>query len=137
MYNGLQVDAEGGNYYVAAWGSQQLLRLPTSKGSGKPLLVDIVIRPDNITWTPQGTLLVAGHSQSPKEVFACVATDAEVCAVPFKIIEVDPRTMSTIRVVVDGSSTKTFAAATTGLEVGDEIWASSFRNTKIARYRKE
>ena len=137
MPNGLQVDADGSHYYIAAWGSQQLLRLPTSDESGEPILIDIGIRPDNITWTSQGTLLIAGHLQSPEEVFECVATDAEVCSIPFKIIEVDPTTMSVIRVVVDGESMSSFAAATTGLEVGDEIWASSFRNTKIARYRKQ
>jgi hypothetical protein len=132
--NGVEVDPDGRNYYISAWGSKALLRLPSSTGSGQPLLAGIGIRPDNITWSSAGTLIVAGHDQSPTALFACVGSGADVCPVPFKIIEVDPKTMGIVRVLVDGTSMDTYAGATTGLEVGNEIWASSFRYGKIARY---
>lgn len=138
LTNGVEIDPDGKSYYVANWGAGKLLRLPTSSGSGSPLVVDLGVRPDNFSWSKAGTLIVAGHflSQSPKDIFGCVGTSADICPVPFKIIEVDPKTLSTIRVLVDGTAMDTYAGATTGLEVGDEIWASSFRYNKIARYWK-
>lgn len=139
LTNGVEVDPDGKFYYVANWGAGKLLRLPTSSGSGgAPVTADIGLRPDNFSWTRAGTLILAGHflSQSPSEIFGCVGSSTDICPVPFKIIEVDPKTMSLMRVLVDGTAMDAYAGATTGLEVGDEIWASSFRHNKIARYRK-
>jgi hypothetical protein len=138
LTNGVEVDPDGKFYYLSNWGAGKLLRLPTSAGSDSPLVVDIGLRPDNLTWTKSGTLIVAGHfmSQSPADIFGCVGSSLDICPVPFKIIEVDPRTLSIIRVLVDGTTMNNYAGATTGLEVGNEIWASSFRYNKIARYWK-
>jgi hypothetical protein len=133
--NGLEFDPITRSYYLAGWGSKSLLRVPASSGGGQPLLAQLDIRPDNMTWSKAGTLIIAGHTQSPTEVFGCVPTGADICPVPFKVIEVNPQTLSVIRVLVDGESMKDYAGATTGLEVGDELWVSSFRYNKIARYR--
>jgi hypothetical protein len=133
--NGLKISPDGKFYYIAGWGSESILRLPTSSGSDKPLLVNIGMKPDNLSWSSDGKLIVAGQLQSATSIFNCVASDKDICPVPFKIIEVDPDTLTTLRVLVDGGKMKTYAAATTGLEVGNEIWVSAFRNTKIARYR--
>lgn len=135
--NGLEVDADGTHYFVSDWGGEKLLRVPASAGTEKPVSVDLGMRPDNMNWTRAGTLYVAGHMQSPTKALGCVATKVDVCPVPFKILEVDPKTMSVLRVVVDGTSMENFAAATGALEVGDEIWSGSFRNTKIARYKSK
>lgn len=135
LNNGLKISPDGKFYYIAGWGSESILRLPTSSGSGKPLQVNIGMKPDNLSWSRDGKLIVAGQLQSATSIFNCVASDKDVCPVPFKIIEVDPNNLSTLRVLVDGENMKTYAAATTGLEVGNEIWVSAFRNTKIARYR--
>lgn len=133
--NGLKISPDGKFYYIAGWGSESILRLPTSSGSGKPLQVNIGMKPDNLSWSNDGKLIVAGQLQSATSIFTCVASDKDICPVPFKIIEVDPDTLATLRVLVDGEKMKTYAAATTGLEVGTELWVSAFRNTKIARYR--
>ncbi|MGD8204297.1 hypothetical protein [Pantoea sp. FN0305] len=135
LNNGLKISADGKFYYIAGWGSESILRLPTSSGSGKALQVNIGMKPDNLSWSSDGNLIVAGQLQSATSIFNCVASDKDVCPVPFKIIEVDPDTLAILRVLVDGEKMENYAAATTGLEVGKELWVSAFRNTKIARYR--
>lgn len=135
LNNGLKISPDGRFYYIAGWGSESILRLPTSSGSDKPLQVNIGMKPDNLSWSRDGKLIVTGQLQSATSIFNCVASDKDICPVPFKIIEVDPNTLVTLRVLVDGEKMKNYAAATTGLEVGNEIWVSAFRNTKIARYR--
>ncbi|WP_417803329.1 hypothetical protein [Thalassospira lucentensis] len=88
-------------------------------------------------WYCDAELLSIDHPHACPPIQMIRGADAEICPVPFKIIEVDPKSLKILWVVVDGEAMKTFAGATTGLEVGDEIWASSFRNSKIARYRTE
>lgn len=133
--NGLKISPDGKFYYIAGWGSESILRLPTSSGSGKPRHVNIGMKPDNLSWSRDGKLIVTGQLQSATSIFNCVASDKDTCPVPFKIIELDPDTLKPIRVLVDEEKMKNYSAATTGLEVGNEIWVSAFRNTKIARYR--
>lgn len=135
LNNGLKISPDGKFYYIAGWGGETLLRLPTASGSGKPLLVNIGVKPDNLSWSSTGKLIVAGQIQSAAKIFSCVASNKDICPVPFKIIEVDPTNLTTLRVLVDGVKMDTYAAATTGLEVDNEMWVSSFRNNKIARYR--
>jgi CRISPR/Cas system-associated protein Csm6 len=105
-------------------------------GSDEPVLTNIGIKPDNLSWSKTGTLIVAGQIQSASKIFKCVASNVDVCSIPFKIIEVDPKTLKTIRVLVDEAAARAYSGATSGLQVGNEIWVSSFRNNKIARYRK-
>ncbi|WP_439213125.1 hypothetical protein [Duffyella gerundensis] len=135
--NGLKISPDGKFYYIASWGSESIVRLPTSSGNGKPLNVNIGMKPDNLSWSSNGKLIVAGQLQSATKIFNCVASDNDICPIPFKIIEVAPDTLAPIRVLVDGEKMENYAAATTGLEVGNELWVSAFRNTKIARYRLE
>jgi hypothetical protein len=135
--NGLKIDAAGKYYYLAGWGSETLLRIPTSKGHGSPLQVNVGVKPDNLSWSDAGTLIVAGQTQSATEIFQCVASDTDICRTPFKVIEIDPETLTTVRVLVDGQKMDTYSAATTALQVGRELWVSSFRNNKIARYTLE
>jgi hypothetical protein len=136
LANGVEVDPNQELYYVSGWGSETLLRIPTLSGSDEPVLTNIGIKPDNLSWSKTGTLIVAGQIQSASKIFKCVASNVDVCSIPFKIIEVDPKTLKTIRVLVDEAAARAYSGATSGLQVGNEIWVSSFRNNKIARYRK-
>lgn len=132
--NGVKIDPSGDYYYLAGWGSETLLRLPTSKGLGSALRVNLGLKPDNLSWSDTGTLIVAGQTQSATTIFQCVASDSDICRTPFKVIEIDPETLTTVRTLVDGQKMDTYSAATTGLQVGKELWVSAFRNNKIARY---
>lgn len=135
LNNGLEISPDGKFYYIAGWGNESILRLPTSSGKSKPQQVNIGMKPDNLSWSSKGKLIVAGQLQSAGSIFNCVASEKDICPVPFKIIEVDPDTLATLGVLVDDAKMENYAAATTGLEVGNELWVSAFRNTKIARYR--
>lgn len=134
LTNGVEVDQDERFFYVAGWGSESLSKLPVQPGEGSPSTVSLGIKPDNIRWSKNGNLIIAGQVQSATQIFECVASSTDVCPVPFKVIEVDPLTMTVVKVLIDGESLSTYAGATTALEVGGEIWVGSFRNKHIARY---
>ncbi|MDW8847301.1 hypothetical protein SD961_15635 [Erwinia sp. MMLR14_017] len=131
------MDVGSAQFLVFIEYTESILRLSTSSGTGKTLQVNIGMKPDNLSWFGDGKLIVTGQLQSATSIFKCVAFDRNICLVPFKIIEVEPDTLATVRVLADGEKMATYAAATTGLEVGNELWVSAFRNATIARYRSD
>lgn len=134
LNNGIAVDPDQKHWYIADFGGQSLLRLPIAPGTEPPLRVDLGGRPDNVHWTHSGRLVVAVLLASVPAIFDCAASSDDVCPMPFKIVEVDPKTMKPVRTVVSEPLAEGYGGATAALWVGDELWISSYRNTGIARY---
>ncbi len=132
--NGIAVSADGHTVYVSEWSARRVWKLAidgTELGH-----VDVNFLPDNLRWTPQGDLLLAGQAARPEHVFGCEAR-GEPCPLAFAVVRLDPATMQITR-LLDVSHERAqqigFGGATGALSVGDEIWVGSFTSTRLARY---
>lgn len=131
--NGIEIDHDGKNYFVNAWGSKELIRISRDPGHDRKVASTGTL-PDNSAWTGDGRLLVVGQGWSAKDIFGCLGTKEPFCAVPFKVYEFDPETL-TSKVLIDVKNPKDWAGATSPRPVNGELWFGSMRSNRIARYR--
>ena len=113
--NGIETAEDRRGLYVAAWGGQSLIKV--LRGS-IPLRYEVKLgfRADNIRWARDGSLLVAGHTDSPASSV---------------VVKVNPETLA-VREILRSRDTPAFGAATVAVEVGRELWLGSFRGDRIA-----
>jgi len=111
--NGVELSDDGKTLYVAAWGSQSFFRL--SRGATPPQRDDVPLgfRVDNIHWARDGSLYAVGQAASN-----------------WKAVKIDPRTLA-VRDVVIQADTAEFGAGTAVVEVGNKLWAGSYRGNRI------
>jgi len=112
--NGLELSDDGKTLYAAAWGSQSFFRL--SRGATPPIRDEIPLgfRVDNIHWARDGSLLAVGQANQS-----------------WKVVSIDPRTLA-VREVLTQPDTPEFGGGTAVVEVGNQLWAGSFRGNRIA-----
>jgi sugar lactone lactonase YvrE len=130
--NGVAVSADGAWAYVAGWASRRIKKVARSGGPrARVVAADFMV--DNLTWTRSGHLLAAGVYDTTMDQFldAYLGGTPDV-RFPSRVVRVDPDTLEMVVVVEYGP--EIFGAATTGLEVGDEIWVGTARGHGIARF---
>jgi hypothetical protein len=88
---------------------------------------------DNLTWSDDGHLLLAGVSDTTLEEFTTAYYGPDpLCPLPTSVVKVNPDTLEcTIIATYDGG---TFGAGTTALQVDDEVWVGSMRYAGVARF---
>ena len=125
--NGLDVSKDGRYVYVAASGTQQLLRFDRSATPMAKRPVALPFRPDNVHWDDNGKLIVAG----PNPVGTATCSGGN-CPVGWTVAEIDPDTFVVKRLGgADGSAAMQRASA--AIRVGKEIWVGSNQD-RIARF---
>ena len=130
--NGVAVSADGRALYFAEWGRSglvRILRLPD--GSVERRFVALDHRPDNLTWTRDGHLLVTGQVGPIGELFACGSTEQGTCGLPFSVYRVEPVSLDAQLVLAHPGTGH--GAGTVALEVGDEIFLGTFDGDRIGR----
>ncbi len=131
--NGIEIDLEGRYFFISAWGSHEMVRISRGRNPVERVAVKVGMRPDNPAWTWDGRLIVAGQVDTVKNVFDAYLGTEELSPSPYKVVELDPKTMK-VRLLVAELNTAIFSGATTPRVVKDELWVGSFRNNKIIRY---
>ncbi|HEX7235922.1 MAG TPA: hypothetical protein VF405_03100 [Gammaproteobacteria bacterium] len=111
--NGVELSDDGKTLYVAEWGSQSFFRV--SRGTAPPTRdeVSLGFRVDNIHWARDGSLFAVGQA-----------------AQGWKAVKINPRTLA-VREVLTQADTPEFGAGTAVVEVGDKLWAGSYRGNRI------
>lgn len=127
--NGVETSADGRSLFVASTLGGEVRRIARDTGEleGRAAMP----RPDNLTWTSDGRLLVASHTATFSQMQGCQGLERGTCAAPFAIVEIDPDSMAT-RVLFDGSGSP-MGAGTVGLQVGGELFIGSFGGDRILR----
>jgi len=129
--NGIEISSGGDIIYMNVTGEGHIRKIEIA--SGQELGRAPVASPDNVTWSPNGTLLIASLGDIDAEAFeACTQQTEGACRIPFKIVEVDPETM-TVSGTVYESTGAPMGAGTVGLQVGDELFIGSFKGDRILR----
>lgn len=93
--NGVALSPEGRYVYWAETGSGRIVRIP-GPASGEAFAAaaasaDIGGHPDNLSWSPRGTLLTATHTEGFG--FVLCALGRAPCRTGWSIFEIDPETM--------------------------------------------
>ena len=109
------------------------MRLSRGQTPVKRDTIELGFRVDNVRWAPDGTLLVAG--QGGQDAPAGRGRGAPAAASPPSSVigKIDTKTMK-YREVINYPTSNVVSAATVAVQVGNELWAGSFRGDRVARY---
>jgi hypothetical protein len=118
--NGVEISEDQRTLYVAAMGTQSLLRLSRGQGGVKRESVPLGFRVDNVRWAPDGALFAAGPGGTAP-------------AQTSNVVKVDPRTLK-VQPLIRYPYTDAFRFGTAAIQVGSEIWLGSNRGERIARF---
>ena len=125
--NGIAVSADERYIYVAASGTEELVRFDRRATPMAKRTVSTPMGPDNIHWDDNGKLLIAGpYSADP------ASCDAPRCTAGWAVIEVDPDTLE-ISILGGVDETAAMQRASAAIRVGNEIWVGSNQD-RIARF---
>jgi len=129
--NGVIVSPDGHEVYVAVWSGHEVARIDRGIGSPKRETVATGILTDNLRWSPDyRRIFVGGQDASVKQVIGCFESNAVNCTVPFRVDTMDPKTLKLTPIVKSGVYGE-MGAGTGAIEVGHQIWVSSFRADRI------
>lgn len=128
--NGVAVSADGADVYFTEWAGRRIVSV-RREGAPDRHAAELPARPDNLTWTDDGRLLVAAQEGGAGEVLGCASLEHGTCAVPFSVFSVDPVTLDS-RPLVQHEATA-MGAASVALEVGSEVYLGTFAGDRIAR----
>lgn len=128
--NGVAVSPDGSEVYFGEWAGRRLVRV-RREGDPDRHSVELPNRPDNLTWTRDGRLLVTGQEGGAGDVLGCASIEGGTCAVPFSVLAVDPVTLDA-RVLLR-SPARAMGAGSVALLVGDQLYLGTFAGDRIAR----
>ena len=125
--NGIDVSKDERYIFVAAIGSQEIVRFDRRATPMAKRAVSLPIRPDNIHWATDGKLLTAG----PNYVAPSVCSGAG-CATGWSVLEVDPETLAFSR-LGGADQTAAMQRVSSAMRVGNDIWVGS-NDDRVARF---
>lgn len=128
--NGIDVSRDERYVFVAAFGSQEIVRFDRRESPMTKHTVLLPIRPDNVHWDTNGQLLTAGPNYVAPEV--CSGAN---CATGWSVLEVDPDTFAFSR-LGGADQTAAMQRVSSAMRVGDVIWVGS-NVDRIARFSLE
>lgn len=132
--NGVLVSPDGHEIYVALWSGRAVARISFGNGAAKRDVVPTGMLTDNLRWTPDGKMIfVGGQVVHYRKGALCPDPKSANCALPFRIDIMNPKTLKLATIVKSGVYGK-MGAGTGAIEVGHELWVSSFRADRIARF---
>jgi hypothetical protein len=116
--NGIAVSANGKYYFICSWATKQLHRISRAEPHRDRTTINIGALADNVTWTPDGHLLVAGQMDELSSLMK--SAQAGKFGGAFRATKVEPGTMKAM-VLLEGSLSGCIVS--TALETGEgEIW---------------
>ena len=125
--NGIDVSKDQRYVFVAAMGSQEVVRFDRRATPAAKRAVSVPIRPDNVHWAADGKLLTAGPNYVAPTV--CSGTS---CATGWSVLELDPETLAFVR-LGGADQTAAMQRVSSAMRVGDDIWVSS-NDDRVARF---
>lgn len=130
--NGIEVSPDGAVIYLNVYMAGQLRRI--DRRTGELLGIVEVPSPDNVTWSEDGRLLVASHTDG-RETLGCNGIERGACPSAYAIVAVDPQTQATE--VVYRHAGAPMGAATVAVEIDRELFIGSFAGDRLVRVRPD
>ncbi len=130
--NGIAASDDGHTVVACEWAARRIWRLDER---GQPLgSVETDFLPDNLRWTGEGHLLLAGQSDRPEAVFGCESR-GDRCPLAFKVVRLDPASLEVEPLITFDETAAAgcgFGGATGALAVDNTIWVGSFTGRRVA-----
>jgi hypothetical protein len=127
--NGVEVSPDGGWYFVCSWSPKQFARISRGVEPVQRDVIDVEFLADNVKWSVDDTLLVAGQRSTAEDVFLNYSKQ-DICNYPVMVVEIDPETLEVRELV--RLDHEIFGTASTGIYVGDDLWVGTARSDRIA-----
>lgn len=127
--NGVEASEDGRELLVNMYMANEVRRIELA--TGKLLGRARVTHPDNLTWSDDGTLLIASHVAGLFAMAACGRIERGACGAAFEIVSLDPKTMSARTLLA--RSGPPMGAATVAIALGDELLLGSFKSDRLLR----
>jgi hypothetical protein len=126
--NGVVASQDGSEIFVAEWGAGRVYRLRL-EGKGAPSRDEVRVdhQPDNLTWTRDGRLLVAGQYGGVGAALACGGIRDVGCDIGYSVYRIEPIGLEAEK-IIEGRG-----ASSVALEVEEEIYVGAFIGDQIAR----
>jgi len=127
--NGVAISRDESEIYVAQWGEANIYRVSLAKDASKRRRekAPLYHHPDNLTWTDDGRLLVAGQDGSVSQILECGGIESGGCGLDYGVYAIDPDTFE-VDLLFTGKG-----AASVALEVGDDVFVGVFSGDQVER----
>lgn len=122
--NGIETSDGGRVLYVAAWGSQELVRFDRRGATLKKDVTKVGFWPDNLRWGPDGRLLIAGQR------LRVVGHTGPAQMEGWNVIRQSPKTLK-VTPVYSADATGPLQGVSVALQVGEQLWLGSFRADRV------
>ena len=127
--NGIEVSEDGQFLYIAGWAEEKLTRLSRGLTPVQKDVIQLGFRPDNLRMALDGSVMfAAGHTDKDGN---SIAGEREPTRETTNVATIDPQTLDIDRVFVHPAMDG-FIAATTAIQIGDELWLGSYRGDRLA-----
>lgn len=128
--NGVETSVDGSKIYFTAMGSNELVRVDAT---GDPERVSIPLESgDNLSWAPDGQLLVASHTAGLRALMGCRSIEKGSCGTSFRIVSVDPQSLEAHPILE--RSGPPIGAVSVAVQVGQQLFLGSFAGDRVGRY---
>ena len=124
--NGLEISSDGRWLYVAGFAEAKVTRLSRGQTPVQKDVVALGFRPDNLRMSLDGSMIFAagpGNVQTPRDVSQETSNVARI----------DPRTLD-VQQIFEHPFIEGFAASTTAIQIGSEMWLGTYRGERIAYF---
>ena len=127
--NGVVVSADGRYMYVNEFGARLVRKFDLQDGKeGGSAKVDFL--PDNLTWTRQGLLLVAGIKGARGE---CPEGSGRLCIDGFGVAEIDPSTMQARAIFDSATVDPLMSGVSVALAVDRFVYLGAFLGDRVVK----
>lgn len=125
--NGILVADDGTRVYVASWGRSEVARFLRGRDGGlrHDRTMSLSFRPDNLRWTPEGTILAAGHRLSASQ-----DCGQPLCFDAWEVAEIEPEAMTSNSLLIREPSPG-FLGATVAIREANGLWLGTFHGDRI------
>jgi hypothetical protein len=134
--NGVVVSADGREMYLNVFAAREVRKYALNGDSAKESgSVKVEFMPDNLTWTKEGRLLVAGVKGARGD---CPEGSGRPCIQGFGVAEIDPARMRARTIFDSATQDPLISGVSVAFEVGDVIYLGAFQGDRIVQipYRK-
>lgn len=129
--NGLEISNDGRWLYIAGWSQEKLTRISLNETPVQQQVIDLGFRPDNLRMSLDGSVIFAsGHTDKDGR---SITDPREPLRETTNVAAIDPDTLE-FRRIFEHSAMDGFVAATTAVQIGDEMWLGSYRGDRVAYF---
>lgn len=127
--NGVEISPDGASVFIAETGTHRVKKVRYDSGEFER---EVSTGADNLSWSPDGRLVIAGATEMPDE--ACLSGEG-ACRVPFEVRAVEPETLNSE--VLYSSDGAPMGAGTVAVILNEYMYVGTFLENCFLRVRLE